>query len=60
VRAESLAGFNADKLLQVRIGQCEIPTPFNIVQTIESQGPSIPADKFAQLLETIRRKIGAI
>lgn len=60
VRAESLAAFNASKLLQVRTGKCEIPTPFNIVQTIEFEGPVISAIQYAKLLDVVRRKLGVI
>lgn len=57
VRAESLAGFNADKLLQLRVGACDIPPPFNIGQAIEFEGMAIPSDKFEALAETIQRKM---
>lgn len=60
VRAEALAGFNADKLMQVRFGGCEIPTPFNIVQTIEIESAGIPPEKYAVLYDTVWRKIGAV
>lgn len=60
VRAESLAGFNADKLLQLRIGNCDIPTPFNIVQTIEANEAGLTPQAQTTVLNTIRRKIGAV
>lgn len=60
VRAESLAGFNASKLLQVGIGRCDIPTPFNIVQTIEVEPSAFTPEAFDSLLQAIRRMIGAL
>lgn len=59
VRAESLAGFNANKLLQVRIAVCEIPTPFNIVQTVTVDPSDSTSEGFAVLLEAVQRMIGA-
>lgn len=59
VRAESLAGFNVNKLLQVRIGACEIPTPFNIVQTVTVDPSDLTSEGLAMLLEAVRRMIGA-
>lgn len=59
VRAESLAGFNANKLLQLRIEACDIPTPFNIVQTLAVEPGASPTEAFEALLQSVRRLIGA-
>lgn len=59
VRAESLAGFNADKLMQLRFGDCAIPTPFNIVQTIEAETEGLAPEAYVTLIQAIRRMIGA-
>lgn len=60
VRAESLAGFNANKLLQLRFGDCAIPTPFNIVQTMEAGTAGLAPEAYVTLVQAIRRKIGAV
>ncbi len=60
VRAESLAGFNADKLMQLRFGNCAIPTPFNIVQTMEAGTEGLAPEAYAALIQAIRRKIRAL
>ena len=59
VRAESLAGFNADKLLQLRFGGCSIPTPFNIIQAMEIEADGLAPETYETLIQAIRRKIGA-
>ncbi len=57
VRAEALAAFDRDKLLQVRLEPCEIPPPFNILQAAEVSQASLDAQ--APLIEAILRRIGA-
>jgi hypothetical protein len=60
VRAEALAGFNADKLLQLRLGACEIPTPFNIVQLVIVGANGLTPEVYGPFIDTVRRKIGAV
>ena len=60
VRAESLAGFNADKLLQIRFGDCSIPTPFNIVQATQAGLDGLTSEAYETLVEGIQRIIGAV
>ncbi|MBL8536662.1 MAG: toll/interleukin-1 receptor domain-containing protein [Hyphomonadaceae bacterium] len=60
VRAESLAAFNADKLMQIKVGDCNIPTPFNIMQTIDIGVDGLAENDWKMLLEAVCRQVGAI